>query len=67
MTTKRCGCYFLKAKDDWDYVKCACGWKSPPVPDLETAADAYGDHRAAKAVAVAAKAIQKAQEALLNG
>ena len=57
---KRCGATLTKDREGWDFIKCYCGWKSPPMPDVETAADAYGDHRAAKAVTVAARAIRQA-------
>jgi hypothetical protein len=36
-------------EDGWDFASCACGWFSPPCPDVETAADFYGDHRAGAA------------------
>lgn len=57
---KRCSANLLKDREGWEFIKCDCGWKSPPVPDAEIAADLYGDHRAAKAVTVAATAIRKA-------
>lgn len=34
-----------KDEDGWDYAACSCGWISPPCPDVETAADFYGEHR----------------------
>ncbi len=32
-------------EDGWDCATCDCGWTSPPCPDIETAADSWGDHK----------------------
>jgi len=45
------GCYFDEDDMGFYMARCACGWLSPPVPDKEDAADAYGDHRASTAIA----------------
>lgn len=57
---KRCGATLREDRDGWPFVKCDCGWKSPPCPDTEVAMDFYGDHRACGATKVAADAIRKA-------
>lgn len=43
--------YFHEDDEGFWYGECVCGWHSPPVPDKEDVADAYGDHRAEHAVA----------------
>lgn len=42
-----CGhCLTLDHDDDgWSISTCACGWVSPPCPDVEIAAEFYADHR----------------------
>jgi len=30
---------FHETEDGWIYMECQCGWRSPPVPDLETLID----------------------------
>lgn len=35
--------------DGWIVAACTCGWRSEPLPDWVTAADEWGDHRAATA------------------
>lgn len=35
----------LVVVDGWDVAECSCGWVSPPTPDVETAAEFWGDHR----------------------
>lgn len=45
------GVYFHEDGEGFFYGQCVCGWTSPPVPDQEDVADAYGDHRAATAIA----------------
>ena len=57
----RCGCEIEQDDDGWFFVSCLCGWQFGPLPDAEDAADAYGDHRAAKAVTATANVIKKAQ------
>jgi hypothetical protein len=31
-------------RDGWDIAYCKCGWKSEPMPDVETAAEFYAQH-----------------------
>lgn len=63
----RHGCELEETADGWPYAMCLCGWQSGPCPDMETAADAYGDHRAAQGVITAAKVIGKAQQSAEKG
>lgn len=49
-----------KDGDGWDFASCLCGWISSPCPDVETAAEFYGDHRAMRAVVVTANVVKKA-------
>jgi hypothetical protein len=39
-----------EAEDGWFYPLCSCGWKTGPMPDVETAVDSLMGHvwRAAK-------------------
>jgi hypothetical protein len=38
---------FGETDDGWPTVACSCGWAGAgPLPDMETAADEWGDHRA---------------------
>lgn len=34
----------LTDEDGWDVAVCDCGWKSPPSPDKETAAEFWANH-----------------------
>lgn len=44
--------YFELAYDEdgYQYGGCHCGWESDPMPSIDDAADAYGDHRVIAAV-----------------
>lgn len=44
-THERHGFYDHEDDDGFHYATCMCGWQGPPVPDVEDAADTYGDHR----------------------
>lgn len=35
---------FDEDEDGWHVVRCSCGVESPGLPDMETAADVWGDH-----------------------
>jgi hypothetical protein len=37
---------FTEDDAGWPTVSCSCGFTFGPVPDMETAADVWGDHRA---------------------
>ena len=45
------GFYYDNDGDGFVIGSCQCGWMSPPVPGVEDAADAYGDHRAVEGAA----------------
>jgi len=45
------GCEFDQDAEGFDFAVCSCGWQSPPTPGVDLAADLYGDHRAAVAIA----------------
>jgi len=36
---------FDEDDDGWPIVRCSCGFQFGPVPDMETAADVWGDHQ----------------------